>query len=999
MQNIMQYDIIFLSQIFGEKDEKRMWYGKESVYQGKFEDPLGIFFTEEEFPQLAKAGDDVSDVLQAAIDRLIKEQCYGILYIPEGEYRMKKTVKIPPSVRLIGYGKKRPVFVLPAHTKGYELNTENLPQGMEALFVEGYPGANYMFWFIGERDTQKADPKDANAGTFYSALSNIDFKVEEGNPGAVCIRAHFAQHGFISHCHFDLGDGLAAMFDVGNEMEDLTIEGGTYGMICRMTSPSWPFALFDTVFDGQKETAILTTTTGFTGFRLHIKNTPKAFDLYHANTWEKLYLEDCIFENISCAAINSHMTGNMVQQTNLKNIACKNVTAFICKADIEEMYVPEGECYLVEDYGCGYMQTQGEYASYDEVKKVSPLAELPVLKSDIPALPPMEKWVSVAKYGAKGDGETDDTKALQEAFDKEKIVYLPQGIYKISDTLYLRKDTYVYGMSPVTTQIVIADDEPAFAGFGTPKPLLETAEGGFLYFNGIGIDTAGKNPRAAGFKWMADETSYMNDVKFMGGHGLMFRDGRNPFACLYNATRTADYDPDRLWDFQYSSLWITNGGGGVFKDVWSASPYAEAGIAITNTETPGKMYAISLEHHVRCEMKLNKVKNWTFYAMQTEEEKAEGMECQPLELVSCENVKFANLFMFRVVAVDRPAPAAIRTWDCKDILFMNLHNKAQMQYIFTLSLQDETSGFYGKSPEYARLLVSGERKADAVSLRKAKTDGDYKVITDGCIFAQGAVFDKEGNLFWCDKTQRKIYRYDAKREVVTLFYDIHFIPSALAMDNAGNLLVAVDYSELKKTVPGQSFQSHDTSNYHPFFSWFYKRSERVYAVSLEDPYNTMTELTKVPAGTVQPKAVWRPAHLSYYGLLKEIVEKPIESYYMAPDGETALEGTIDLARSLALGKMVPGETAIVMDDSSRKAFAFEVTAGGNFKDGESVSNKGQYSGALEEDGTVLVVDDMLYGFKDGEITEAKEVPWDAYAILKKDGEIYLMGRGSVYRMM
>ncbi len=981
-----------------------MWYGKESVYQGKFEDPLGIFFTEEEFPLLAKAGDDVSDVLQAAIDRLIEEQRYGILYIPEGEYRMKKTVKIPPSVRLIGYGKNRPVFVLPANTEGYEGKTDEVPEGMEALFMEGYPGANYMFWFIGEVDTKKTEPRDANAGTFYSALSNIDFKIEEGNPGAVCIRAHFAQHGFISHCHFDLGDGLAAIYDVGNEMEDLTIEGGDYGMICRMTSPSWPFALFDTVFDGQRKAAVLTTTTGFTGFRLHIKNTPKAFDLYRENTWEKLYLEDCIFENISEAAITSYMTGNMVQQTNLKNIYCKDVPVFICKADAGETYAPGQEMYLVEDYGCGYMQKQGERAIYQEIKKVSPIAELPAaLESDIPAIPPMEKWVSVAKYGAKGDGETDDTKALQEAFDKEKIIYLPQGIYKISDTLYLSKDTYVYGLSPITTQIVIVDDEPAFAGFGTPKAMVETAEGGFLYFNGIGIDTAGKNPRAAGCRWMADETSYMNDVKFMGGHGLMFRDGRNPFACLYNPTRTADYDPDRWWDHQYSSLWITNGGGGVFKDVWSASPYAEAGIAITGTETPGKMYAISLEHHVRCEMKLNNVKNWTFYAMQTEEEKAEGMECQPLELVSCENVKFANLFMFRVVAVDRPGEAAIRTWDCKDLVFMNLHNKAQMQYIFTLSLQDETSGFYGKSPEYARLEIGGVAKgADAAgtfAIRAPKTDGAYKVIKDGCIFAQGAVFDKDGNLFWCDKAQRKIYKYDAKRDVVTLFYDIHFIPSALAVDNAGNLLVAVDFSELKKTVPGQPFLSHDTSNHHPFFAWFYKRSERVYAVSIKDPYNTMVELTKVSADTVQPKAVWRPAHLSYYGLLKEIVENPIESYYMAPDGETALEGTIDLARSLVLEKVMPGETAIVMDDSSRKAFAFEVTEGGNLKDGVPVSGRGQYNGVLEKDGTVLVVDDMLYGFKDGEIAEAKEVPWDAYAILKKDGATYLMGRGSVYRMM
>ena len=200
-----------------------MWYGKNSVYQQKFEDPLGMFFDSETFPALNDETEDVSTILQNAIDTLIKQQSYGILYIPEGEYPLKSMVKIPPSVRLIGYGKKRPVFVLPANT--YEEQAGGNSGTVEDMFLAGYPGAHYMFWFIGEKDTHTENPKDANAATFYSAISNIDFRIEEGNPSAVCVRAHFAQHGFISHCHFELGNGLAGIFDVGNEMEDLTFEG------------------------------------------------------------------------------------------------------------------------------------------------------------------------------------------------------------------------------------------------------------------------------------------------------------------------------------------------------------------------------------------------------------------------------------------------------------------------------------------------------------------------------------------------------------------------------------------------------------------------------------------------------------------------------------------------------------------------------------------------------------------------------------------------------
>lgn len=977
-----------------EKGMKIMWYGKESVYQEKFDDSSGLYFTEEEFPELAQAKEDVSRVLQGAIDRLVEEQCYGILYIPEGEYPMKDMVRIPPSVRLIGYGRKRPVFVLPAGTAGYEGVAEPDDNPMRA-FMGGYPGAKYMFWFIGDRDTGKEEPKDANAATFYSAISNIDFRIEDNNPGAICIRAHFAQHGFISHCHFDLRGGLAGLFDVGNEMEDLTFEGGRFGIVCRMCSPGWPFALLDSVFDGQTEAAILTSTTGFTGFRLRISNTPKAFDLYQPGSWEKLYLEDCIFENIGQEAITCYQTDSIIQQTNVRRLYCKNVPVLVKRMESGETVTVESAVYEVEEYSYGYMQEDGNDAAHRQILKVHAMEKLPeILESDIPAIPLMEQWVSVSKYGARGDGVTDDTIAIQEAINSENILYFPQGIYKVTDTIYLKKDMYIFGMSPITTQIVMEDDTPAFAGFGAPKALVETAVGGFLYFNGIGIDTAGKNPRAAGVKWMAGAGSYMNDVKFVGGHGLMFRDGRNAYAYLYNASRTADYDPDRIWDYQYSSLWITNGGGGVFKDVWSASPYAEAGIAITNTKTPGKMYAISLEHHVRCEMKLHNVENWKLYAFQTEEEKGEGLECLPIELVSCRDILFANLFMFRVIAVDRPYETGIRLWNCKDIEILNVHNKAQMQYVFTLTLQDKNTGLCCKSPEYARLYISGVSETK----QGVQAAAGCEVLTDINVFAQGAIFDATGNLYWCDKTRKTIYKYDVTEGLVKPFYDIHFIPSALAVDTKGHLLVAVDYAELKKTVPGQPAIIHDESNHHPFFAWFYKRGEKAYAVSLDNPYDTMVEMVKVAAADCTPEVVYRPVHLSYYGLLREIVERPIAEYYMAPDGKTALEGTIDLARSLCLAPAVSGTLFVVMDDSLRKAYVFDTTQGGNLENGRVAANKGQYSGVLDENDTLWTVDDKLYGYKDGEIVASREVPWDAYAVVKNGNQTYLIGRGCIYRM-
>lgn len=47
-------------------------------------------------------------------------------------------------------------------------------------------------------------------------------------------------------------------------------------------------------------------------------------------------------------------------------------------------------------------------------------------------------YVNVKQFGAYGDGEHDDTEAIQKVLDKEKCnAYLPIGIYIISDTLYV----------------------------------------------------------------------------------------------------------------------------------------------------------------------------------------------------------------------------------------------------------------------------------------------------------------------------------------------------------------------------------------------------------------------------------------------------------------------------------------------------------------------------------------------------------------------------------
>jgi len=55
-------------------------------------------------------------------------------------------------------------------------------------------------------------------------------------------------------------------------------------------------------------------------------------------------------------------------------------------------------------------------------------------------------WVDVkAAYGAKGDGKTDDTEALQRAFHSRESIFLPMGYYRITGTLRLQENLCVQG--------------------------------------------------------------------------------------------------------------------------------------------------------------------------------------------------------------------------------------------------------------------------------------------------------------------------------------------------------------------------------------------------------------------------------------------------------------------------------------------------------------------------------------------------------------------------
>ena len=738
-----------------------------SVYKQKLNDPEAVYFTPENFNIQIDGKKDVSDELQKAINKVKTEKNFGVVFIPEGTYAISKTIYIPTAVRLIGYGNKRPVIVLIKNSPGYQI-PDPTDKGK----------AKYMFWFTRAMVESEKSIPDAGASTFYSALSNIDLKIEEGNPQAVALRTHFAQHSFISHCDIHIGEGKAGIFDVGNEMEDVCFYGGDYGIYTTKSSPGWQMMMVDTYFEGQRKSAIQSQEGGLTIVRLQAKNVPTVIDI-EPNYEDKIFMEDCQFDNVSGPALIVSNENNACNQISLRNIDCRKAPVLVSYRRSNTQTLGNTNIYNVKNYTHGVqMESLTADPEAKTITDLQPLKSFPApALSDIPELPAMNSWVNMLDLGAKGDGVTDNTKIFQVAIEKYPNIYVPQGWFVVSQTLTLKPNTCLIGLNPIATQIMLLESTPAFSGFGAPKPLIEVPGGGKAVLTGIGLNTGGYNYRAVGCKWMAGKGSFMNDVKFVGGHGSLsrgpqgglqsYQGGQSPKISSPSESVT-NPGPDKAWDNQYwrtDFLWITNGGGGVFTNIWTANTYSANGLYVNNTSTEGRIYAMSIEHHVRNEARFKNVSNWKVYALQLEEESREGTFCQPIELQESHDLVFANLYMFRVIRLTTPYPNSVRVWNSHNIEFLNVHNFSQIKFTTNVPVYDINKDLDVRPWEFTRLLITGnEDRKTPITNEKGKVE---KLAT-GMEFAEGITRDSKGNIYFCEQRMRRIYKWSVETGTISM---------------------------------------------------------------------------------------------------------------------------------------------------------------------------------------------------------------------------------------
>ncbi len=195
--------------------------------------------------------------------------------------------------------------------------------------------------------------------------------------------------------------------------------------------------------------------------------------------------------------------------------------------------------------------------------------------------------VNVKKYGAKGDGKTDDTRAIRSAikyaldrrvrFVAPKMVYFPKGTYLISNTLSgragdnnsndgWRTGLIMVGEDRTQTVIKLKDNANGFRNASKPKPLIKTGsenhkgngQGNEAFRHSIismTLDMGQGNKGAVGVSYVANNRGSIENVDFKGVNGgycgiRMVRQWPGP--CLFRHVRIFGFDYGiEVGQFQY----------------------------------------------------------------------------------------------------------------------------------------------------------------------------------------------------------------------------------------------------------------------------------------------------------------------------------------------------------------------------------------------------------------------------------------------------------------
>ncbi len=375
----------------------------------------------------------------------------------------------------------------------------------------------------------------------------------------------------------------------------------------------------------------------------------------------------------------------------------------------------------------------------------------PMVPSDIPPLPPMEQWFTVTNG-------TD----LQTAINEHRVLYFPTGTYRANAPLALKPDTVLIGLHCTPDH-------------GQRDRL---AQGRVEHHQRPGLQCRCAGPNIL---WQSGEKSVMDDIAFSGGGfgGGFGRGGGGGGAAAAASQRHT------CWSTTAAAASSAMSG-------WKAATSPPA-LRVENTSTPGKIYQLSNEHHGRVEVVFRNVQNWEIHCLQTEEESG-NQSTYSLDIQDCQNLLFANTYMYRVSRTVNPKTYATQVRNSDNIIFDNMHVFSQTRIPFDNAVLEEGSGVTVRADNFTHLVVSkAMKKGNPLPLPAAFAKGaKLETLATNFSNATSLTSDDKSRIYFTDAVNGKIYRWndaDKKAEVLATITGANQ-PQVMGFVKPSTLLIA-----------------------------------------------------------------------------------------------------------------------------------------------------------------------------------------------------------------
>ncbi|KAF7342223.1 Glucan 1,3-beta-glucosidase [Mycena venus] len=557
----------------------------------------------------------------------------AVIFFPPGKYRVTKPIVPFYFTSLVGDYNSKPTLIADANFVGVAVIDAD-------PYVEGVsnPDGSGVNWWTNQNnffrsvrnfviDTTRMPPSQFGTGIHWqvgqaTSLINIDFKMSS---------AAGTKH-----------QGIFGENGSGGFMSDLTFDGGAFGIWLS----NQQFTIRNVKITNAVSAIYQLWNWGFTWQNIQISNCQVGFDLHTggltlatqsaggvlivdskiSNTGigirmdtsqptsfaGSIVLDNVAFSGISTANIkDSSGTVVAANSGDTSQWFQGNIYLQSSKRYLRGSYTPSGSrpTSLIDSTGAYFTRSRPQYQNYKDIQFFSIMA---------------------IGLGAKGDGVTDDTVAINTFISKYSgcaILLFEAGTYLVTDTIFVPSGTMIVG----DMFSVIMGSGPKFADQKNPRPVIRVGNPGDIgevEMSDLVITTTGGSAGAIGIEWNLKQSTqgaagiWDVHIRLGGTKGTNVNSANCPTSST-DASKCAT---------SFLGLHVTQTGSGYFENVWvwnadhdlddpnqtQINAFSGRGVLIESARGPVWLVGTASEHHVIYQYAFHNTQNIYAGLIQTE---------------------------------------------------------------------------------------------------------------------------------------------------------------------------------------------------------------------------------------------------------------------------------------------------------------------------------------------------------------------------------------------